>query len=241
MYTRKLRKNKELREVKLEKNINSNSDGSVFINIGNTLVLCNATIEYKVPSFLQGKKLGWITAEYGMLPCSCSSRVKREAKQGVQTPRTQEIQRFIGRSLRSAVDLSLMPEIQIVIDCDVLNADGGTRVASICGGYCALVIALNKLKTQKLIELIPVKEYVAAISCGIVGDELLLDLDYIEDSQAILDANFVFTESFKVVEIQCCAEAEPVDFNMIANLVDIAKIGIEQIISAQKKILQGIL
>ncbi len=196
------RKNDEPRKVSVEIDINKNADGSCIINYGMTKVICTASIDEDIPKWLREKKTGWITAEYGMLPGSTNSRNKRESKIGKQSGRTVEIQRLIGRSLRSVVDLEKLMGYQIIIDCDVLQADGGTRTASITGGYVALCLAIKKFVQKGLIKKSPVKDFVAAISCGIVNEKILIDLDYEEDSAAQVDANFVLSKKSGFSEIQ---------------------------------------
>ena len=188
------RKNDEPRKISVEVDINKNADGSCIINYGMTKVICTASIDEDIPKWLREKKTGWITAEYGMLPGSTNSRNKRESKVGKQSGRTVEIQRLIGRSLRSVVDLEELTGYQIIVDCDVLQADGGTRTASITGGYVALCLAIKKFVRKGLIKKNPIKDFVAAISCGIVNEQILIDLDYDEDSAAQVDANFVLSK-----------------------------------------------
>ena len=201
------RKNDELRPIEIQTSVNKYADGSCLIICGDTKVMCTATIENKVPLFLKHSGQGWVTAEYGMLPGSCATRIDREkARQG---GRTAEIQRLIGRSLRSVVDLEKLGERQIVVDCDVIQADGGTRTASITGGYIALYAALKKLQQKQRMQNLPVLDIVAGISCGIVNSEVLLDLDFDEDSNAETDSNFVMTETGGIVEIQGTAEKIP--------------------------------
>ena len=196
----------ELRNIKLTPHFAKHADGSCLVQFGDTHVLCTASIEEKVPPFLKGQMSGWITAEYGMLPRSTHSRMDREAKKGKLSGRTMEIQRLIGRSLRAVADLSILGERQIIIDCDVLQADGGTRTASITGGWVALAIAVENLLLQGKIKSSPLTDQVAAISCGVVEDRVFLDLDYSEDSAAEADANFVMTTQNQVVEFQATAE-----------------------------------
>ncbi|MHA1558868.1 MAG: ribonuclease PH [Alphaproteobacteria bacterium] len=228
----------ELRPVFLGVGFAKNALGSCFVKFGNTHVLCTATIEEKVPFFLRNTKTGWITAEYGMLPCSCKERIEREAIRGKQNGRTQEIQRLIGRSLRSVVDLSSIGERQIKIDCDVLEADGGTRTASITGGFVALYQVLKKLYDGKKIAKWPVNNYIAAVSCGIVDKVPMLDLDYSEDSMAQVDANFVMTEKGEFVEIQASAEKTPFSELEYQKIVSFAKEGICTLIEKQKEALK---
>lgn len=225
----------QMRPLEIIRDVNMHAEGSCLIKVGNTHVLCTASVDEKVPAWLQGQNRGWITAEYSLLPRATHTRVARETK-GVGG-RTHEIQRLIGRSLRAAVDLSQMPEICVQIDCDVLQADGGTRTASISGGFVAMYIALNNLVKQGRLPRNPVKEYVAAVSCGIYDGEAVLDLDYAEDSHAEADTNFVLTESGKIVEIQATAEGAVFAENDFNELFRLAKSGIHQIIMAQKKVL----
>ncbi len=210
--------------------------GSVLIQMGNTKVICSATVEEKVPSFLRNKNSGWVTAEYSMLPSSTNTRTLREASRGKLSGRTQEIQRLIGRSLRTAIDLKKLGERTIWLDCDVIQADGGTRCASITGAFMAMVLALKKLKKEKLIDEIPIKDYVAAVSVGIVNGKKMLDLDYNEDSNADVDLNVVKTGSGGYVEIQGTAEQEPFDDKQLAGLLKFADKGIKELIALQKKI-----
>lgn len=208
------------------------------ISCGGTRVLCTATIEEKTPPFLRNTGKGWVTAEYGMLPRATNERVQREAAKGKQSGRTQEIQRLIGRSLRSVVDLKSLGERQIIIDCDVIEADGGTRCASITGGYVALALALKSLQKKGLIKSNPLIGQVAAVSCGIYNGHAVLDLDYAEDSTAGMDANFVLTADGKIVEIQCTAEEAPVTDKDFAALYKLAKKGIKQLAAAQTKAIE---
>ena len=210
--------------------------GSVLIQMGNTKVICAATVEEKVPSFLRNKNSGWVTAEYSMLPSSTNTRTAREASRGKLSGRTQESQRLIGRSLRTVIDLKKLGERTIWLDCDVIQADGGTRCASITGAFMAMVLALKKLKKEKLIDEIPIKDYVAAVSVGIVNGKKMLDLDYNEDSNADVDLNVVKTGSGGYVEIQGTAEQEPFDDKQLAGLLKFADKGIKELIALQKKI-----
>ena len=215
------RPNNSIRHTEIIIHYNPYAEGSCLIKVGNTHVLCTASIEETVPFFLKGKNQGWITAEYGMLPRSAYSRIRREANAGKIQGRTQEIQRLIGRSLRSVVDLKDLGERQIIIDCDVIQADGGTRTAAITGGYVAMYLALQHLFEKKMIRRIPVTHKLAAISCGIVNGHVIVDLDYKEDSNAQVDANFVMTDDGKIIEIQSTAEAEPFsqeDFNQMMHI-----------------------
>ncbi len=214
------------------------AEGSCFVKFGDTHVICTATVEERVPHFLKNTGSGWITAEYGMLPRATHQRVDREASRGKQTGRTQEIQRLIGRALRSVVDLKLLGERQIKIDCDVLQADGGTRTASITGAYVALYQALRKMVNNKVLAKMPIIDQIAAISCGIVNENVLLDLDYNEDSTAEVDANFVITGSGKLVEIQATAEKTAFDEKEFSAMLAFAREGIGELIALQKQVLK---
>lgn len=214
------------------------AEGSCFVKFGDTHVICTATVEERVPHFLKNTGSGWITAEYGMLPRATHQRVDREASRGKQTGRTQEIQRLIGRALRSVVDLKLLGERQIKIDCDVLQADAGTRTASITGAYVALYQALRKMVNNKVLAKLPIIDQIAAISCGIVNEEVLLDLDYNEDSAAEVDANFVITGSGKLVEIQATAEKTAFDEKEFSAMLAFAREGIGELITLQKQVLK---
>jgi ribonuclease PH len=227
----------ELRPVFLGPGFAKFAHGSCFVKFGDTHVLCTATIEEKVPHFLKNTKTGWITAEYGMLPCSTQDRIDREAAKGKQSGRTQEIQRLIGRSLRAIVDLKALGERQIKIDCDVLQADGGTRTASITGAYVALYQAMQRLVNKKQISSIPFTDQVAAISCGIHYQKALLDLNYVEDSSADVDANFVLTASGKIIEVQACAEKNPFDQQQFMDMLTLAQKGASELFELQKKAL----
>ena len=222
----------ELRNVTLERNVTKHAEGSCLIKCGDTHVLCTASWDETTPPWLRGGGRGWVTAEYGMLPRSTGDRMRREAKKG-QSGRTQEIQRLIGRSLRAVVDLKTLGERQVLIDCDVLQADGGTRTASITGAWIALNDACNWAIEQGIITKNPITERVAAISCGIVGGAPLLDLDYDEDSTAQTDANFVITGSGGLVEIQATAEADPFNDDQFAALLSLAKKGCSQLSDLQ--------
>ena len=229
------RNSSELRDVKITPNYLPDSEGSALIEVGNTKVICSATIEKKVPRWLKGKGSGWVTAEYSMLPRSSKDRIQRERFK--VSGRTQEIQRLIGRSLRSVVNLKKMAEYQIKIDCDVIQADGGTRTAAITGGWVALYQAINfLLKTGKLTEN-PITDQVAAISCGICENQELLDLDYEEDSNAETDGNFVMTASSGIVEIQTTAEEKPINKEQFQRLLSLAELGMKYIFKVQKNTL----
>ncbi len=226
------RENNQLREIELIPNFNPYAEGSCLVKFGGTHVICTASVEDKVPAWLKGQDRGWVTAEYAMLPRSAQVRVPRECKK--PSGRTQEIQRLVGRSLRSVVDLTKMKDISICIDCDVIQADGGTRVASITGGFVALYLALQKLIQMKKIKENPIKEFVAAVSCDIYDGEAVLDVDYEEDSNSQVDMNFVMTESGKIVEIQGTAEGDPFDEMQFNQLLELGKKGIAEIIKKQK-------
>tara|TARA_B100000674_G_scaffold454484_1_gene427437 strand:+ start:712 stop:1422 length:711 start_codon:yes stop_codon:yes gene_type:complete len=234
---RKDREFNELRKISFEKNVNIHADGSCIVKFGNTHVLCIATIDEKVPHWLKNTGKGWVTAEYGMLPRSTNTRMDREAVKGKQSGRTQEIQRLIGRSLRSITDLTNLGERQIKIDCDVIQADGGTRTASISGGFVALYLCVEKLKKNYNIQKPIIKNYIAAISAGIVENKPLLDLNYEEDSLAEVDANFVVCDSGEISEIQVTGEEYFFSEEQYSNIFNLAKKGINEIIIEQKKIL----
>ena len=229
------RKADELRPITIELNANKHAEGSCFIKCGDTHVLCTATVEEKVPTWIKGTGCGWVTAEYGMLPRSTQTRMDRESKKG-QSGRTHEIQRLIGRALRAAVDLKKMPDISIKIDCDVVQADGGTRTASITGGFLALYQALEKLVANGKLSENPVKESICAISCGICNQNAYLDLDYAEDSTAQTDANFVMTGSGKLVEIQGTAEGEPFSTEELTQLLQLAQKGCSELTTLQQAV-----
>lgn len=224
-----------LRPVEITCNVNMYAEGSCLIKCGNTHVLCTASVDGEIPAWLKGQNRGWVTAEYALLPRSTQTRVSRETKG--TGGRTHEIQRLIGRALRAAVDLSQMPELVVRVDCDVLQADGGTRTASITGGFVALYLALQKMVYEGRLARNPVQEFVAAVSCGICDGESVLDLDYDEDSHAGADTNFVLTESGRIVEIQATAEGATFNEAEFNELFRLAKSGIHQLIAAQKKAL----
>lgn len=234
------RKNDELREVKIETDYIKYAEGSCLFQVGNTKVICTASVEDGVPPFLRGQGTGWVTSEYGMLPRSCHSRVSREATKGKKSGRTHEIQRLIGRVLRGVVDMKAIGERTIWIDCDVIQADGGTRCASITGSFIALYLALNSLKKQKVIDEIPVKHFVSAISVGIVGDKACLDLSYDEDSNAEVDMNIAMTDSGEFVEIQGTAEGESFTRIQMNSMIELAEKGITCLIEKQKSVLNSI-
>jgi len=224
-----------LRDISCETNILPNAEGSCLIKFGNTHVMCTASVENNVPRFLKGKGRGWVTAEYGMLPRSTNTRMQREVTKGKQDGRTQEIQRLIGRSLRSVVDLKALGERQIIIDCDVIRADGGTRTASITGGFIALALACRTLKLPQS----PLISQVAAISVGIVKGTPLLDLEYIEDNNADVDSNFVMTKDGKIIEIQATAENQAFSEDEYSAMFKLAKSGIMDLIAIQNEALGG--
>jgi ribonuclease PH len=228
----------QMRVVSLEPGFAKYAEGSCLIRFGDTHVLCTASVEEKVPPFLRNTGRGWVTAEYGMLPRSTHTRTDREAARGKQSGRTQEIQRLIGRSLRAVTDLTALGERQVRIDCDVLQADGGTRTASITGSYVALYQALQKLVEQKLITSVPLTDAVAAVSCGIHEATPVLDLDYAEDSNAETDANFVLTGKGGIVEIQATAEHEPFVDAQFSALLGLARSGVAELFALQRKALR---
>jgi ribonuclease PH len=229
----------QLRPISLEAGAAKYAEGSCLAKFGDTHVLCAATVEERVPPFLRNTGRGWVTAEYGMLPRSTLSRTEREATRGRQSGRTQEIQRLIGRSLRAVVDLAALGERQIRIDCDVLQADGGTRTAAVTGGYVALHQACRRLVAGGQLARLPLADSVAAISCGVVGDTAMLDLDYAEDSQAMTDANFVLTGMGGIVEIQATAEGAPFDEALFAEMLRLARAGIGELARHQRTALGG--
>ncbi len=231
------RKFNELRNIEIIPDINLYAEGSCLIKCGNTHVMCTASVDDKIPAWLKGEEKGWITAEYSLLPRATKTRVSRETK-GVGG-RTHEIQRLIGRSLRAVTDLSVLNGFVIHLDCDVLQADGGTRTASITGGYVALYIALEKMVKQQQIPYNPIRESVAAISVGICNGTILLDLEYEEDSNAQVDANFVLTESGKIVEIQGTAEEKPFSKDEYLSLMSLAQNGINELINIQKEAIKN--
>jgi ribonuclease PH len=226
-----------LRPVRFHRNFTRHAEGSVLVEMGFTRVLCTASVEEKVPAFLKGSGRGWVTAEYGMLPRATHTRGAREAASGKQSGRTQEIQRLIGRSLRSVTRLEALGERQITIDCDVLQADGGTRCASITGAMVALADAAAWLRSQGRIAADPIKDFVAAVSVGIVGGEALLDLDYAEDSGCATDMNVVMTGSGHFVEVQGTAEGDPFTREQLSQLLDLASSGISQLVELQRSAL----
>ena len=223
----------QMREVSIETNVTKHAEGSCLIKMGDTHVLCTASLEDRVPPFIRGTGLGWVTAEYGMLPRSTSSRMRREAASGKQGGRTVEIQRLIGRSLRAGVDRVALDERQITVDCDVLQADGGTRCASITGGWVALKLAVNQLLKQGAIKTDPLTSPVAAISCGIYAGQPVLDLDYPEDSEAGVDGNFIMLGNGQMIEVQISAEGATYSRDQMNQLVDLAELGVGQLVAKQ--------
>ena len=231
------RKLDEIRPVSIETNIAKHAEGSCLIKVGDTHIICTATLEERVPTFIKGSGLGWVTAEYGMLPRSTGSRMRREATSGKQGGRTVEIQRLIGRSLRAGVDRVALGERQISIDCDVIQADGGTRCAAISGGWVALKLAVNKLLKSGAIISDPLISPVAAVSCGIYAGQPVLDLDYPEDSEAGVDGNFIMMANKNLIEVQMSAEGSAFSRAQMDQLIDLAEIGIDDLVKAQAKAL----
>ncbi|MDA8636351.1 ribonuclease PH [Rhodobacteraceae bacterium] len=229
------RKLNEMRSVEIETEVTKHAEGSCLIKMGDTHVLCTATIEDRVPSFIKGSGLGWVTAEYGMLPRSTSSRMRRESTAGKQGGRTVEIQRLIGRSLRAGVDRLALGERQITVDCDVIQADGGTRCASITGGWVALKLAINKLLKTGAMLSDPLISPVAAISCGIYAGQAVLDLDYPEDSEAGVDGNFIMLANGQMIETQMSAEGATYSRAQMNQLLDLAEAGVASLVDAQLK------
>lgn len=234
------RANDEPRSCRITRNYIKHAEGSVLIEMGDTKVICTATVEDKVPQWMKDNGGGWITAEYGLLPRSTKSRSRRESLSGKVSGRTSEIMRFIGRSLRSVVDLKALGERTILIDCDVVQADGGTRTASITGAFVAMIDAISNLKKHGIVNTRPVLSYLAAISCGIVQSRILLDLDYSEDSQAQVDLNLVMTSGGRLVEIQGTAEGTPYTRQQLLMMMDVAEKGIEKLILQQKEVLADV-
>ncbi len=230
------RKTDQMRKVSFERNFSKHAEGSCLVRFGDTHVLCTASLEEKPPVWLRNSGKGWVTAEYGMLPRATGDRMKREAASGKQGGRTQEIQRLIGRSLRAVVDLSALGEKQITIDCDVIQADGGTRTAAITGGWIALHDCLKWMEARSMTKLDKVlKDHVAAISCGIFAGQSVIDLDYLEDSAAETDANFVMTGTGGIVEVQGTAEGAPFSQEEFLSLLALAKAGTEELVALQKQ------
>lgn len=229
----------QLRQIQFTKNFTKHAEGSVLVEFGDTKVICNATIEKKVPPFLRGKSQGWLTAEYGMLPRSTDSRMRREASAGKQGGRTIEIQRLIGRSLRAAVDLAALGERTILVDCDVIQADGGTRTASITGGFVAMSLAIQSLLEQGLLEVNPILRAVGSVSVGVYQGHPVLDLDYAEDSTAETDMNLVMTEQGDFIEVQGTAEAAPFSIAEMNAMLGLGQKGIQELIALQKICLEA--
>ena len=230
---RKNRKLNELRNIEIITNYSTHADGSCFIKFGDTHVLCNATVDENPPRWLRNSGQGWITAEYGMLPTSTNERMSRESVRGKQSGRTQEIQRLIGRSLRSIVNLSYLDGLQIILDCDVIQADGGTRTTSINGSFIALKICIDKMIKKRLIKQDPLIDQLAAISCGILDNNAYLDLDFEEDQSAGVDANFVLTKSGKIVEVQMTSEKDLCSEENYLSMFSLAKSAVQEIIKFQ--------
>lgn len=228
-----------LRPIRITRRYTRHAEGSVLIEFGDTRVLCTASVEEKVPAFLKGKGQGWVTAEYGMLPRSTGSRMQREAAKGKQGGRTLEIQRLIGRALRAVVDLKVLGERTVTIDCDVIQADGGTRTASITGGFVALADAVSFLREKKLLTANPIKQFVASVSAGVYQNQPVLDLDYAEDCNAETDMNFVMTEAEHFVEVQGTAEGKPFSLDEMLAMTTLARAGIKQLIEHQRRALSG--
>ncbi len=231
------RKPEQLREISIEPNVLNHSEGSCMIKFGNTHVICSASIDDFVPRFLKGKNSGWVTAEYGMLPRSTNQRMRRESTNGKQGGRTLEIQRLIGRSMRAAIDLQMLGERQILIDCDVINADGGTRTAAITGSYVALHMAIRNLIDRKILRKNPLISQISAISCGIYKGEAVVDLDYDEDSSAEVDANFVFNQKGNLIEIQGTGEEGDFTTEQLLQMLELAKNASSILFAEQNKIL----
>lgn len=229
----------QMRAVTLERNVAPQAEGSCLISCGNTRVLCTASVETNLPPWRRGQGVGWVTAEYGMLPRATGQRTRREATAGKQSGRTQEIQRLIGRSLRAVMDMGVLGENQITLDCDVLQADGGTRTASITGAFVAMRDAVSWLQARDLVKADPIRDHIAAISCGIYRGEAVLDLDYPEDSEAETDANFVMTGAGHFVEIQGTAEQTPFTRQELDQLTGLAEKGVSELIDLQKQALAG--
>ena len=228
-----------LRPIRITRRYTRHAEGSVLIEFGDTRVLCTASVEEKVPAFLKGKGQGWVTAEYGMLPRSTGSRMQREAAKGKQGGRTLEIQRLIGRALRAVVDLKALGERTVTIDCDVIQADGGTRTASITGGFVALADAVSFLREKKLLAANPIRQFVASVSAGVYQSQPVLDLDYAEDCNAETDMNFVMTDADHFVEIQGTAEGKPFSLDEMLAMTALARAGIKQLIEHQRRALNG--
>ncbi len=226
----------EMRAISIETDVTRHAEGSCLIRCGDTHVLCTASVEERVPPFIKGSGQGWVTAEYGMLPRATHTRGRREAKNG-QSGRTQEIQRLIGRSLRAALDRNALGERQIIVDCDVIQADGGTRCASITGGWVALKLAVEKLKKAGDVTGEPITDHVAAVSCGLYAGQTVLDLDYAEDSEAGVDGNFVLTRGGRLIEVQMSGESSTFSRDQMSGLLDLAEKGVFELAEAQRQAL----
>ncbi len=235
------RKHNQLRDVKITKDYIKYAEGSCLVEFGDTKVITTATIEESVPPFLKGKGVGWVSAEYGMIPRSCKTRVQREAAKGKLTGRTYEIQRLIGRSMRTVVDMKKLGERTIWMDCDVIQADGGTRCASITGSFVSLILALDKMRLNGIFKELPVSDYVAAVSVGMIDSRPVLDLDYNEDSRAEVDMNVIMTGDGRYIEVQGTAEREPFKKEEMDKLLALAWKGIGEIVEVQKKVLKGLI
>ena len=227
------RKHNELRKVKIETLINPYAEGSCLISFGQTKVICTASVESKVPNWLLGSKSGWITAEYSMLPRATEKRTSREVSSFKRSGRTMEIQRLIGRSLRSVIDLNKMPGISIILDCDVIQADGGTRTASITGAFVSVKLAIKELLSENKISSNPINDQLAAVSCGIVNNTILLDLDYAEDSMALADVNFVLSKSLKISEVQASGEKSTFSKKQFDEMYELAAMGVKELFTIQ--------
>ncbi len=230
-----------MRPVNIVPDYISTAEGSALIEVGNTRVICTASVEETVPAWMRNRGKGWVTSEYGMLPRSTLTRTAREAARGKQSGRSQEIQRLIGRSMRAVVDLARLGERTIWLDCDVIQADGGTRTASITGAFVALGLAMGKLVEAGTLTAAPIRDFVAATSVGIVDGEILLDLNYEEDSRAEVDTNFVMTGAKKMVEVQATAEQHPFDDAQLKRMIELAKRGVESLIAKQQAVLSGLM
>ena len=231
------RKNTQLREINFQNKFSPYAEGSCFVKFGNTHIICTATVEERVPLWLRGKQKGWITAEYGMIPRATHSRIDRDISKGKISGRSQEIQRLIGRSLRAGINLNELGERQIKIDCDVIQADGGTRTASISGAWIALHDAMKFLISQGKLTQNPIKYQIAAISCGIVNEEIFVDLDYNEDSNATVDGNFVLTDNKEIIEIQSSSEQKPISKSNFIKMYELVEDNIETIFKKQRDII----
>lgn len=231
------RKNSQLRTISIQPNVLNHAEGSCMIKFGNTHVICSASVDESIPRFLKGTKSGWITAEYSMLPRSTGNRIVRESSSGKRSGRTLEIQRLIGRAMRSAIDLKLLGERQIIIDADVINADGGTRTASITGGYIALHLAIRSLLDRKIIKNNPLVAQIAAISCGILDNNAILDMDYEEDSKAEVDANFVFNQKGNLIEVQATGEGGDFSPEQLSQMMMLASDSMQELFKMQNQIL----